>query len=101
MEDIIVGRNEEKAFANTNTMPSINVGSFSGKQGNGWERGQQFSTQRHQDHSTHSQSRGGGDKKSMQCYHCNKFGYFERECKFKNGNEGRCANYKEEEAPPE
>lgn len=37
----------------------------------------------------------------MQCYHCNKFGHFERECRLKNDNKGRSANYREEEASAE
>lgn len=39
------------------------------------------------------------EKRNIQCYHCKKYGHFERECRLKVGNEGKKTNYvKENEA---
>ena len=37
--------------------------------------------------------RGRFDKRNVQCYHCNRYGHFERECRLK---EGKNANYAQE-----
>eukprot|EP00253_Pinus_taeda_P028318 PITA_28318 len=44
--------------------------------------------------------RGRFDKRNVQCYHCNRYGHFERECRLK---EGKNANYAQEsgEYPPD
>jgi len=88
------GESDEKPFSSKLQIAYKEHASSKRKQGEGKEWNQNYSRE------NRGRGRGRFDKINIQCYHCNKYGHFARECKLKEGNNNRSANYgnKNEEA---
>ena len=100
IRDTSTGVNE-KAFASQFQISKNDGASSSNNNNKGSGRGQ------NQNFSRGSRGRGGAQggrgsvkfhKRNIQCYHCNKYGHFERECRLKSCNNN--ANYAQQDENP-